>query len=135
MSPLLLRRALRPLVLLSLATGLVGLPGVAEARTETLRWAHPNPGAVSGFRAYKGSASGSYTTTIELGKPTPDASGVFSFPLTLGDTESAYIVLRAYDASNNLSTPSNERLFAPSGSGSSGSGALGAPGTPTLILP
>lgn len=127
-----LLRALRPLLLVPLVLGLLGLAGTAEARTETLRWAHPNPGAVSGFRAYKGSASGSYTTTIELGKPTPDASGVMSFPLTLGDAESAYIVLRAYDGSNNLSAPSNERVYAPAGSGSN---PLGVPGAPTLVLP
>ncbi len=129
MSPL---RAARPLLRIALALGLVGLAGTAEARTETLRWAHPNPSAVTGFRAYKGSSSGNYTTTIELGKPTPDASGVFSFPLSLGDTESAYIVLRAYDASNNLSSPSNERLYAPAGTSTS---PLGAPGTPSLVLP
>lgn len=125
-----LPRACRPLLGVPLVLGLLGFAGTAEARTETLRWAHPNPGAVSGFRAYKGSTSGSYTTTIELGKPTPDASGVFSFPLSLGDTESAYIVLRAYDAGNNLSTPSNERLYAPTGSGSN---PLGVPGAPTLV--
>ena len=43
---------------LAAAFGLIALP--ASARIETLRWRHPNPAAVDGFRVYSRSVDGSY---------------------------------------------------------------------------
>ena len=36
---------------------ILGVPSMAEARTELLRWTHPDAGPVAGFKVYFGTAS------------------------------------------------------------------------------
>ncbi len=101
---------------------LVLLAGEAQARNEQLRWQHPNPSTVAGFRVKVGSSSGSYQTTIDVGLPAP-SGGVYSYNLTVPDANSVYVVVTAYGPTGLESTPSNEQLRR---------GLLGAPGKPTL---
>ncbi len=84
----------------------------AEARVETLRWSHSAASNVDGFRVHYGTNPGSYTTTINVGKPTP-SGGVFSYNLTVGDNATVYVALTAYGAGFLDSFHSNEKVLAP----------------------
>ena len=85
-------------------------PAAASARTESLRWSHPNPAEVVRFELRYGEASGAYTTTLDLGLPTPDSQGVYTGSFDVADETSVYIAIRAVGASSLLSDPSNEQL-------------------------
>lgn len=84
----------------------------AEARVETLRWSHPTPANVDGFRIHYGSSPGSYTNTIDVGRPAA-SGGVFSYNLSVGDNATVYVALTAYGAGFLESYPSNEKKLAP----------------------
>jgi hypothetical protein len=113
------------LVALVLGAALVA-PGAAEAETVVLRWRHPAPGRVVGFRAHVGSQPGTYTRTIDLGRPVPDAAGVYRASVELPDGESSHLAVSAYDESGRESAPSNEWARPP---------ALGRPGRPQVVEP
>ena len=81
----------------------------ASARTETIRWTHPDASRVTGFRIRIGTSSGSYGTTVEAGKPTP-SGGVYSHTISVADTATVYAVISAFNASQQ-STNSNERVL------------------------
>jgi hypothetical protein len=100
----------------------LGCAAAASARTEVLRWQHPNPTAVTGFRVLVGNASGSYQTTLDVGLPTA-SGGVYSYSLQVPDPNTVYVVVRAYGATGNESPPSNENRLL---------GLLGTPGQPTV---
>jgi hypothetical protein len=85
----------------------------AEARVETLRWSQSSAANVDGFRVHYGTSPGSYTTTINVGRPSP-SSGVFSYNLTVGDNATVYVALTAYGAGFLDSFHSNEKVLAPS---------------------
>jgi hypothetical protein len=106
---------------------LLGAASAAEGRTETLRWSHRTPPACNGFRVYVGPARGNYTTSIDAGLPARSADGTYSFALEVGDEETVWVAIRAYN-SDGLSPFSNaqERSPAPEGSIE----ALGRPGQP-----
>lgn len=84
---------------------------LAEARVERIYWSHPNPTAVGGFRLHYGTSSGSYTTTLDVGRPTP-SGGVYTYDLTVGDTATVYVALSAYGSGYLDSLRSNEKVFA-----------------------
>ncbi len=107
---------------LCLAVGLVALASAASARTELLRWQHPNPSDVAGFKVYIGNAAGSYQTTIDVGLPTA-LSGVYSYSLSVPDSNSVYVAVSAYGPTGLEGTRSNEQLRL---------GLLGAPGRPQI---
>jgi hypothetical protein len=98
------------------------LASAASARDELLRWQHPDPASVTGFKVYVGSAPGSYQTTIDVGKPTP-ASGVYGYTLQVADPSSVYVAVSAYGPTGLESPRSNEQLRR---------GTLGAPGKPIV---
>jgi hypothetical protein len=117
------RAALAALALACLASA------AARAETVTLRWRHPAPERVAGFRAYVGSAPGVYTRTIDLGRPTPDRAGVYRARVELRDGEGEHLAVAAYDESGQESPRSNEWAR------STGAPALGAPGRPQVVAP
>lgn len=85
----------------------------AEARRERIRWTHPEPERVYGFRAFLGGAPGVWSLAIDLPGAQPDETGIYSAVLDgLPDLETLYIELVAYDAAGRSSERSN-RLAAP----------------------
>lgn len=105
-----------------LALALVFAAHAAHARTETLQWEYSAPGRVDGFRAHVGSSSQSYHSSVDLGLPVPDASGVYSATVEVADDATVYLALTAYSDDAGTSPFSNEILReAPTGTdGSSG---------------
>jgi hypothetical protein len=111
--------------LLGWALGTIALALVASpafARSEVLRWSHPDPTSVVRFTIHVGTASRSYTQTIDAGKPTP-VNGVFSFTITVNDPDNVYVAVSATDANGLTSALSNEQLRM---------GILGTPGAPQI---
>jgi hypothetical protein len=104
------------------AAALALVASAAHARSELLRWQHPNPSSVAGFKVYVGSASGSYQTTIDVGLPTP-SSGVYSYSLQVSDADSVYVAVSAYGPTGLEGPRSNEQLRR---------GLLSKPGKPAL---
>jgi hypothetical protein len=111
---------------LALCAALATPAAAARAETVVLRWRHPAPARVVGFRAHVGSAPGAYTRTIDLGRPAPDAAGVYRATIELADGEGTHLAVSAYDESGRESTPSNEWARAP---------AVGQPGRPQVVEP
>jgi hypothetical protein len=112
----------RSIRMLSVGALFLGFAVGAQARTETLRWQHPTPAQVAGFRLLVGNASGSYQTTLDLGMPTASA-GVYSYALQVPDSNTVYVTLTAYGSTGTDSPHSNEQRRL---------GLLGAPGTPQV---
>lgn len=83
----------------------------AEARVVTVRWSHPSAANVGGFRVHYGTSSGNYTSTVNVGKPSP-SGGVYTYDLTVGDTATVYVALTAYGSGYTDSQYSNEKTFA-----------------------
>ena len=98
-------------ILVTLAV--VGSPSIGDARIETLRWkdSDPDPTRIEGFVVHSGPDSRSYDTSVDVGWPTPDADGIFSYDLTVPDDASVYVAVTAYDAELE-SDYSNEKLLA-----------------------
>jgi hypothetical protein len=111
---------------LALCTALAATAAAARAETVVLRWRHAAPARVVGFRAHVGSAPGAYTRTIDLGRPAPDAAGVYRATIEVADGEGTHLAVSAYDESGRESAPSNEWSRAP---------ALGRPGRPQVVEP
>jgi hypothetical protein len=103
--------------------------GAAQAESVTLRWRYPAPERVAGFRAYVGRTAGAYTRTIDLGRPTPDAAGVYRARVELGDGERSHLAISAYDEAGRESARSNEWAR------SSLVPVLGTPGKPRVVEP
>jgi len=112
-------------VLISMAL-VVGLE--ASARTETLRWIHPDAAGVDGYYVYYGTETGVYTSQIDIGAPVPDPGGVLVYDLDVDDAATVYVAVSAY-AGELESIPSNEQTRSPSEGPT-----LGIPGRPTLVL-
>lgn len=100
-----------------------------RAETVTLRWRYPAPDRVAGFRAHVGPAAGAYTRTIDLGRPTPDAAGVFRARIEVDDGERAHLAVSAYDETGRESARSNEWAR------TSAVPVLGTPGRPQVVEP
>jgi hypothetical protein len=117
------RNRFRPLLGgLALLTSLA-LAAAAEARTETLRWTHPNAAGVAGYKVYYGSASGQHPNVIDVGALTPQ-NGIVTFDLVVPDDLTVYVTVTAYDEYAQESGKSNEKKrLAP----------LGRPGQPRLV--
>jgi len=112
----------------AMAILLLGFAGRADARSETLRWYHPNPGTVSSFKVYVGSVSGGVDVLVQsLGKPTPDGSGVYTTTISVADGATVYVTLTALDTTAAESVRSNEIVLPGI------TIPLGPPGKPSLI--
>jgi hypothetical protein len=96
--------------------------GAASARSELLRFQHPAPASVAGFKVYVGNAAGVYQTTLDIGMPTA-SGGVFSYSLQVPDANSVYIRVSAYGPTGLEGVKSNEQLRL---------GQLGTPGKPQI---
>jgi hypothetical protein len=107
---------------LALGAGVLATAAAANARSELLRWQHPDATTVAGFKVYVGSSSGAYQTTLDVGKPAP-SSGVFSYSLTVPDANTVYVAVSAYGPTGLEGTKSNEQRRL---------GLLGAPGKPVI---
>lgn len=101
---------------------LIGLAGAAQARTELLRWNHPDASTVAGFKVYVGNAPGVYQTTLDVGKPTA-SGGVYSYSLTVPDANTVFVAVSAYGPTGLEGAKSNEQRRL---------GQLGTPGKPQI---
>ena len=119
----------RGLTLLAAWATLNLVAATARAETVTLRWRHPAAERVTGFRVHVGGAAGVYTRTIDLGRPTPDARGVYRARVELDESERTHLALSAYDETGRESAYSNEWAR------SSPAPELGAPGRPQVVEP
>lgn len=86
-------RAIRIVLLGGLAAGLVAA-GQAEARTERLRWTHPDPGGVDRYTIYIGSSSGSYTQQQDVVAP-PNDGQAFYTDIQVADDATVYVAVSA----------------------------------------
>ena len=113
--------------LLLCGLALLGAASAAEAREETVRWTHPLAARVASFRIHVGSSPGaSDLMSRDVGLPTPDANGVYSFTVEIDTQEAIYVRSTAVDGTSVESTPSNEI---------SRSVPLGVPGRPVVVTP
>ena len=80
----------------------------ASARTETLRWRHAEPATVAGFRVHWRTAGSTSYRIESVGKPTPDAQGIYSYSVVVDDGVDVYLAMTAYNADNLSSFSSNE---------------------------
>lgn len=100
-------RAMRTVLLGGLAIGLLAA-GEAGARTERLRWTHPNPGSVDHYSIYTGFASRSYGTPQDVVAPPTDGSNAFFMDITVADDATVFVAVSA--TANGLESDlSNER--------------------------
>ena len=104
--------------------------GMASARTEVLRWTHPDAGQVASWEAHVGSTRGGYDQVIPLSNPQVDSNGVLQSTIEVADDAVVYIALRAIGQSGERSVISNERERSPSGSGGSGN----TPPEPPILI-
>lgn len=104
------------LVAFAALLGLLGLrAGTADARTEQLRWTHPDSATVDYFNVHYGPDSGNYTNVIPNLTPTPDAQGIYHYDLDVPDADHVYAIVRAVSPEGRASIPSNESFRAGSG--------------------
>jgi hypothetical protein len=87
----------------------------AAARTERIRWKHPAPDRVVGFRVHVGSESGTYGQVIDAGKPAPSGN-VYEYGLEVADDAVVFVAVSAY-AGSESSALSNEVRHKPKGAG------------------
>jgi hypothetical protein len=80
----------------------------ASARTETLRWRHGDPSTVTGFRVHWRTTSGTTARTENVGLPSRDAQGIYSYSVVVDDAADVYLSMTAYNAQNVSSFASNE---------------------------
>jgi hypothetical protein len=129
------KRSGRVLAGLSLGVAIAAASG-AEARTITVRWRFSAPDRAAGFRVHVGSAPGEYTRTVDVGKPEPDADGVYRATLDVADDVPSFVAVSAYGARGEESPRSNESVRAPAPAGAEPGGrALGTPGQPRVVSP
>ncbi len=99
---------------LLLLLGLVAWAGTAEARTEIVRWTHPDPSTVDEFRIY--AAPGNVALdlagaqVVDVGLPAPTA-GVYQYALTSPDSDTVWVTVAAANAAGQgpLATPQLRR--------------------------
>src|SRR5262245_7655371 len=97
----------RALAIAALSALLTSLP--AEAGSMPGLWTSATDGDLAGYRVYYGTAPGSYTASIDVGKVTSATL------VTLSDCTRYYVAIKAYDASGNQSAAfSNEVTGHPS---------------------
>jgi hypothetical protein len=128
------RRCFRSLRSVPLSMLLVlAVSAIAHARTETLRWEHPNPSQVAGYYVHYGAISGNYTTHINVALPPVNSDGTYSYDVEVPDDEEVYVAVTAYDALSQESAYSNEQQRLPQPP-PAGPEPLGRPGRPELIV-
>ena len=109
----------------------------ADARSITVRWRFDEPERVAGFRVHVGSAPGLYTHTVDVGKPAPDAQGVYRASVEVADQGPSFVAVSAYGEQGEESPRSNEsvRAPAPTEADPGPTEGLGTPGRPRVVTP
>ena len=120
-------RALRGLLILGFAGLILGHAEAGEARTETIRWTHPAPSGVAGFRLTWVYETSTNATTVEVGVPSP-AAGVYAVEIEVPDDHDVFFTMTAYDAQGRESQQSNVLLRA-----APQNLLLGQPGRPEVV--
>lgn len=115
------------------AACILGLAASAQARTEQVRWQHPNPSEVASFTVHVGASSGTYTQQINAGIPVVQ-NGAYVFNLSVADTADIYIAISARGTNGLRSPLSNERFRAGNQTPPPAT-PLGTPGKPLVISP
>jgi hypothetical protein len=115
---------------LGVATALLFAVG-AEARTEQVRWTHPNPAEVQTFQVHVGPSPRAYTQTIDVGKPARSAAGVYTYDLVVPDTAVVYLAVTATGPTRLRSAFSNEQVRNPAATGGGGTPGGGTGGGQT----
>ncbi len=113
---MLLLRWLLPWVHLCSGFGMLTLATVARADAVLVKFRPPAAGAVAGYKLYSAlETAGPITSAaLDVGKPTPDATGVASYSLSGLDPARAYVVeMTAYDSRGVESQRSNRLTLAP----------------------
>ena len=87
-------RAMRTVLLGGLAIGLMAA-GEAGARTERLRWTHPDPGSVDLYTIHVGLSSRSYDTTQDVVAPPKDGDNAFFVDITVADDATVFVAVSA----------------------------------------
>lgn len=115
-------RSRKPIILATLLLGFC-VSSVSAAETTLLRWTHPNPSELTGFRVSIGYSSRNYEPQLELELDgfVPQ-NGIFQVAIELDENRPIYVALRAVSG-DTTSGYSNERVYA---------FPLGAPGRPRL---
>ncbi len=110
------------LLLAAVTLGLLAA-SVSAAEMTTLRWTHPTPSQVAGFRVFVGYSSENYEPEFEVDFAglTP-INGIYQVSIEIDGSKPAYVALRAYN-SQETSDLSNERIYTI---------PLGIPGRPRL---
>ena len=108
--------------------------GLASARSETLRWTHPDSGEVANWEAHVGSESGVYDQIIQLTNPQLGVDGVLQSSIEVGDNDVVFIALRAIGTMGQRSGLSNARERSPSGGGPVTPPAPPEPIDPPLLI-
>lgn len=93
------------------AFGLLGSLS-AHADTQLVRWYHPEPSNVDGFRILRGGSAESYEDDQDIGLPelTDD---VYSYAVEFLDSPETHVAIVAYNA-DGVSAPSNSAVLSPS---------------------
>jgi hypothetical protein len=112
------------------AAALALLASSARGETITLRWRHPAPERVVGFRVHIGPAPGEYTRTVDLGRPSPDAEGVFHAQIEVPDGAPVHVAISAYGAGGEESSRSDDWAPTPAAAAPA---APAAPGQPKVV--
>jgi hypothetical protein len=80
------------------------------ARTETLRWIHPDRASVSGFRVYAGPQAGALVLVEDLGLPSVPGDGIYSYDLpNVGDQDTVFVAVSAYNSTEEAFSQVKER--------------------------
>ena len=111
----------------AVAITLMLLAPAAFAGTTTLRWTHPDPASVDGFRVHTSVAGAGYDSGVDVAKPAPDASGIYMATVPVPDGVQVDLKMSAYSFSSGLASSlsaNSNSLF-----------LLGAPGQPMVVLP
>jgi hypothetical protein len=84
--------------MMGLGTLTVGLlvAGEADARTERVRWTHPDPGTVERYTIHVGDSPGSYDSTQDVVAPPTDGEGAFYTDITVADQATVYLAVTAF---------------------------------------
>lgn len=115
-------RSMLWLQLLLTAMLLVGTAAASYAAEVSLAW-NVSSGPVAGYKVYYSETSGSYGDPVDVGNTTSCTIKNLSPDTTY------YLVVKAYDASGNLSAPSNELVCNSISASAGGNGTLTPDGT------
>jgi len=118
-------------ILAALALVLWALPAWAETSISTLKWTHPNPSEVTGFKLFFGTAPNVYdpARTLDVGRPGSNSLYSWSIPVEAGT--SVFVAVTAVNAAGAESDFSAWKRF----DFDPALVPLGAPGQPFIVEP